>query len=418
MSSRNLSPRAYAHTFDERIAVVLPHAARTSPAFGRRLAAAGVAPDELTDVQSLDRIPVLGKDHLLDEQQAQPPLGGLLAPGAALRRIFQSPGPLYEPELARPDPWRWASGLRAAGFTSADVVINCFSYHLSPAGAMFEEACRAIGAAVLPAGVGNLDLQAQACDDLQVTAYIGLPSYLKSLLDKADELGLDLCLQRAFVTAEPFPPSLRAQLQDKVASVREGFGTAETGNLGYESDALDGFHVPDDALVQICDLTTGEALYDTREGQVVVTLFDRDYPLVRFGTGDLSSWAEPTDAEGLLVSAEPHDAADHVTPRIRGWLGRVGEAVKVRGLFLHPRQVRRALEDAEGVVAFRMVVDRSNDRDKLRCEVVPGDGAESGRLEEDVAARIRSALRFRVDVELVDSLSEGTEVIDDRRRWD
>ncbi|NIR36048.1 MAG: phenylacetate--CoA ligase, partial [Actinobacteria bacterium] len=169
---------------------------------------------------------------LLDLQRESPPFAGLVAADAPVRRVFQSPGPIYEPELDRADPWRWAPALRTAGFTDRDVVMNAFSYHLSPAGAMFEEAARALGARVLPAGVGNLDLQAQACGDLGVTAYIGLPSYLKALLERAEDGGDDpreWPLRRAFVTAEPLPPSLREWLAERVPVVLQGYGTAETG---------------------------------------------------------------------------------------------------------------------------------------------------------------------------------------------
>ncbi|MFW6091420.1 MAG: phenylacetate--CoA ligase family protein, partial [Actinomycetota bacterium] len=209
------SPVGYARSFDERVRTVLPEAAARCPGLARRLAAAGVAAGDLADVTALDRIPVMSKDELLDLQRADPPFAGLVADGAPVRRVFQSPGPLYEPELDRPDPWRWASALRAAGFSGRDLVLNSFGYHLSPAGAMFEEAARALGARVLPAGVGNLDLQAQACADLGVTAYTGLPSYLKALLERAEAGGDDpraWPLRRAFVSAEPLPPSLREWL--------------------------------------------------------------------------------------------------------------------------------------------------------------------------------------------------------------
>jgi len=208
---------------------------------------------------------VLSKDELLELQLADPPFGGLLSPEAKPRRVFQSPGPLYEIDDGAADPWRFAPALRLAGFHSDDVVLNAFGYHLSPAGAMFEQAVLALGGTVVPGGVGGLDLQARACRDLGVTAYVGLPSYLKALLEKADELGLEPAswpLERAFVTAEPLPAALRSWLEERIGLVRQGYGTAEAGNLGFECDAREGLHVPDDALVQVCDLTTGEPLWD------------------------------------------------------------------------------------------------------------------------------------------------------------
>lgn len=404
-----VSPLEYARSFDERVRTVLPEAAARCPGLARRLAAAGVPTGELAGVSALDRVPVMSKDELLDLQRESPPFAGLVATDAPVRRVFQSPGPLYEPELDRADPWRWAPALRAAGFTDRDVVMNAFSYHLSPAGAMFEEAARALGARVLPAGVGNLDLQAQACADLGVTAYTGLPSYLKALLERAEDGGDDprkWLLRRAFVTAEPLPPSLREWLAERVPVVLQGYGTAETGNLGYETPAMDGLHVPADALVQICDLSTGEAIYDGREGEVVVTVFEADAPVVRFGTGDLSAWAMDETA-----STEP-------TPRIRGWLGRVGDAVKVRGMFLHPRQVSAVMESVDGVEAYRFVIDRVDHRDVLRCELVPSSGADVEAVAGEIRSRVRDGLRFDVDVRAVAEPTVADGPIADTRRWD
>ncbi|HEV2712048.1 MAG TPA: hypothetical protein VGU26_03040, partial [Gaiellaceae bacterium] len=242
---------AYAASFDERIASVLAPAAERIRALGDRLRAAGVEPNELTSITVLDRIPIMTKDDLVDVQAAAPPFGDLLAADAPVRRMFQSPGPLYEPELDEPDPWRWRPAFEAAGFRAGEVVLNAGGYHLTPLGAMLEEGIRAVGGVVIPGGVGNLDLQVRACVDLGATAYVGLPSYLKALLEKADELDLGRSprLERAFVIAEPLPPSLRSLLEERVPVVQQGYGTAEGGNLGYECERKSGFHVPDDALV-------------------------------------------------------------------------------------------------------------------------------------------------------------------------
>ena len=398
---------AYAQSFDKRVATVASAAERV-PALRGRLGAAGVEPHELTSVDALDAIPILTKDQLVDVQADSPPFGGLLRAGAAVRRIFQSPGPMYEPELDEPDPWRWRPALEAAGFHAGDIVLNASGYHLTPLGAMFEEAARAVGATVIPGGIGNADLQVRACVDLGATAYIGLPSYLKALLDKAHELGLDgsLRLERAFVTAEPLPPSLRALIEERVPVLRQGYGTAEGGNLGYECERKAGFHVPEDALVEVCDLDTGRALWNGQEGQVVYTLFRADYPLVRIGTGDLSAFVP-----------EPCECG-RATPRISGWLGRVGDAVKVRGMFLHPRQVRPVMDGLTGVARYRFVVTREEHRDALRCDFVPAPGADAAATAEDVRERVRSALRFNVDVEAVESLDEDTPVLVDTRSWE
>jgi phenylacetate-CoA ligase len=397
---------AYVRRCDERVAAVLPDAARRVHVFAARLAQAGLRPDDLVDVAALDRLPVMSKDELVDLQAAEPPFGGLLAAGASVRRLFQSPGPLYEPEPDEPDPWRWVSALAAAGFGPDDVVLNACGYHLTPLGAMFEQALFALGATVVPAGVGSKDLQVRACRDLGVTAYVGLPSYLKALLEQADEEGLPPeRLERAFVLAEPLPPSLRAWLEERVPVVRQGYGTAEAGNLGFECDELEGLHLPNDALVQVCDLSSGEAFWDGREGQVVFTLFRPDYPLVRLGTGDLSAFL----TEPCRCSIP--------TPRIAGWLGRVGEAVKVRGMFLHPRQARTALAAVPGLEGFRFVVDRAEHRDMLRCEVVPATGADADALVAAVKERIRSGLRFGAEVVVVPELADEQTIVD-VRSWD
>jgi len=398
----------YRAGFDERVFEVLRPAAGIVPALGARLAEAGLVPDDLVDVAAVDRLPIMSKDDLLDLQAKDPPFGGFLAPGASIRRIFQSPGPIYEPEADVPDPWRAGSALEAAGFGADDLVLNCFGYHLSPAGVMFEEGARALGCRVIPAGVGNFDLAVRAARDLGATAYIGLPSYLKALLEKAEDAGgPPLRFQRALVTAEPLPPSLRSWLQERVPVVRQMYGTAESGTLGYECDAESGLHVPYDALVEVCALDDGSPRLDGGEGQVVVTLFSDHYPLVRFGTGDLSAFAS-----GDCSCGRP-------TPRLVGWLGRTGEAVKVRGMFLHPRQVTAVMAQVPSVSAYRFLIDRVDHKDVLRCEVVPAaEGIDHSHLAGEVHDTIRSGLRFDVEVKVVTALEAGATPITDLRTWD
>ena len=402
------SLEAYRASFDERVFDVLRPAAETVPALGARLAEAGLQPDDLVDVAALDRLAVQSKDDLIDLQAKDPPFGGYLAPGTKIRRIFQSPGPLYEPEPAVDDHWRAATALEAAGFGSGDIVLNCFGYHLTPAGVMFEEGARVLGCSVIPAGVGNFDLAVRAARDLRATAYIGLPSYLKALLEKSEEQdGPPLRFERAIVTAEPLPPSLRSWLEERVPVVRQLYGTAESGGLGFECEAVSGLHVPDDALVEVCNLDDGSPRLDGGEGQVVVTVFSAHYPLVRFGTGDLSAFASGECSCGRS------------TPRLVGWLGQSGEAVKVRGMFLHPRQVTAVMSQIPSVAAYRFIIDRVEHRDVLRCEVVPAaEGVDHHHLATEVHDTIRSGLRFDVEVQVVRALEAGAAPVTDLRTWD
>ncbi len=392
----------YAAELADEVTSAVARGRELVPTLAARLAAHGLTSTaSLRD--SLATLPILSKDDVLALQQADPPFGGALSPQAHVRRVFQSPGPIYEPQLDGPDPWRWGPALQAAGMGPNDLVLNCFGYHLSPAGAMFEEAALALGARVLPGGIGNQDLQARAVADLGVTAYTGLPSYLKAILDRYDELGLSpdrWRLHRALVTAEPLPDSLRALLRERVPTVLMAYGTAETGLIGYEKEPGGGLVPAPGVLVQVCDLDTGEPI-SQGEGQVVVTLLRPDYPLVRFGTGDLSAWRLGPDGG----------------PRLVGVLGRSGAAVKVRGMFLHPRQAAAVLAGVSDVHRWRFVIDRVDHRDELGCEIVVRPGADAAVVVADVTDRVRSGLRFSCAVSAVEALPDDVAAITDRRDW-
>jgi phenylacetate-CoA ligase len=368
------------------------------PAFAARLAATGIDPDSVRGCADLSRLPVLTKDELLAVQRIAPPFGGTVAPDAVVRRLFCSPGPLYVPQLAGPDPWRWGPALRATGIGPGDRVLNCLGHHLSPGGAMFEESCLALGATVIPAGVGNQELQVQVAAEAGATAYIGLPSYLKALIDKAAERGLAFPVRRALVTAEPLPDSLRDWLAGHIPVVLQAYGTAEAGLLGYETAPHSGLKVPDDVLVEVCDLDSGAPRLDDGVGHVVVTLFEPGLSLIRFGTGDLSAWITAPDGSA----------------RLAGVLGRFGEAVKVRGLFLHPRQAAAALDPVTGLARYRFLVRRVEHQDSLRCEIVAAAGADEDALAASVRGQIRSALRLGADVVCVTELPEGKTIVDER----
>lgn len=388
------------------VAELVRAAAERVPIFSRRLADAGLSPADVRAVSDLDALPVVDKDEVLARQLADPPFGGLLAEDARVLRVFQSPGPLYEPQMVDAD-WRWGQALRALGVGPGDTVLNCFGYHLSPAGAMLEQGAHSVGAATVPGGIGAQELQARSIADLPITTYTGLPSYLKALVDRFDADGHDPArwrLSKALVTAEPLPDSLRAELQQRVAAVRMAYGTGETGLLAYEDGAGAGMLLAEGVIVQVCDLTTGESLTDDGHGQVVVTVLRPDYPLVRFGTGDLSAWTLGPD--GSL--------------RLAGVLGRVGQAVKVRGMFLHPNQVHQTMSGVQGVVEYRFVVGRRNHKDTLRCELVTDPLHDNGREElcRLVEERVRDRLRFRAEVVVVGQLTSGEGPIIDTREWD
>jgi phenylacetate-CoA ligase len=389
---------AYTKERDDAVVQTVRAAAARVPAFAARLAAAGIDPAGVRGAADLGRLPVLGKDQLLAAQRADPPFGGVVAPDAPLRKLFCSPGPLYEPQLAGPDPWRWGEAMRAVGIGPGDRVMNCFSYHLSPAGAMMEEGALALGATVIPAGVGNVDLQVQVAADLGATAYGGLPSYLKALADKAAERGLPWTIRKALVTGEPLPESLRASLRTVTPTVMQSYGTAEAGLCAYETAAGSGLTVAQGIWVEVCDLDAGAPRADDGVGQVVVTVLRSDLALIRFGTGDLSAWTVGPD--GSL--------------RLAGVLGRIGDAVKVRGLFLHPRQAAAALAGVPGLAGYRFVVGRVEHQDTLRCEVEAAAGADAGAMAADVRDRIRSALRLGADVVAVATIAPGPSLVDER----
>lgn len=387
---------------EDALAVLLQQVLREDPTLAARFDAAGLDPAQVHDIRQLDQLPVQSKDELVAARVAQ-------SRHWTPRRIFQSPGPIYEAQPPGEDPWRWAQALHSAGLRPGEVVINCFGYHLSPAGAMFDEAVVAAGATVLPGGIGSQQLQVQAIQDLGVRGYVGLPSYLKALIDVAAEAGIspaDFPVRYALVTAEPLPGDLREALEKWVPTVRMAYGSAEAGLISYEDGAGPGMVEGPDIDIQVCDIGTGQPLM-TGEGEVVVTLARPQAPLLRFGTGDLSAWV--TDDHGAQVVDQ------HGRRRLAGILGRTGEAVKVRGMFLHPRQAQGALQNISGLAAFRFVITRDDHRDVVHCEYVSSANQD---LDAVLSERIRNALRFNAEVRQVTELPADAAVLVDERSWD
>ncbi len=385
----------------------IQHLYQNAPAFQRRMDKAGLTPADLQTEADLAKLPVLRKDDVIELQKQEPPFGGLLAaPIGSLRRVFQSPGPINEPEPNEPDPGRWAIALEAAGFQPDQLAINCFGYHMTPAGASLEEGLRHIGCVPIPGGIGNQEQQVQMMSSFQVTGYVGLPSYLNALLEKAEALNLPLYLQRAFVLAEPLPSSLRQALNERGIEVFQGYGTAECGNLGYDCPELAGWHIPENTIIQICDINNGQPLPYGETGEVVVTLFNKHYALVRFGVGDLSS-----------IIAEPC-ACGRPGLRLNGWQGRVGAATKVRGMFLHPTQLADMMARFPQVKAYQAIITRKDHRDDLTLAVVLQKGVDSTAVSQSLKTTARQALKFELKVAVLDSLPANTPPIRDERTWE
>jgi len=380
---------------------------------------AGVEPSSVCTRSALAALPVLRKPELLERQKAlraaEPfdPFGGYSAVGwralrglSGARRVYQSPGPIYEPEGTRADYWRIARALRAAGFEAGDLVHNSFSYHLTPGAWMMESGAQALGCTVFPGGVGNTELQLQAMADLRPDAYCGTPSFLRILLEKAAETGVVIpSLKKALVSGEAFPPSLRDWLKERGIEGYQAYATADVGLIAYETAARQGLVVDEGVLVEIVRPGTGDPVPEGEVGEVVVTVLHPEYPLVRFGTGDLSA---------VLPGPCP---TGRTNGRIKGWMGRADQTAKVRGMFVHPSQVAEVLRRHAGVTRARLVVEgeMANDRMTLRLEVA---GAPDG-LGEAVAHTVRDVTKLRCDVELVTpgSLPNDGKVIEDARTY-
>ncbi len=392
-----------------RLRGLVAHAYANAPAVRTRFDELGLRPEDVRDLSDLARIPVLPKARLVELQSAEPPFGGLLAvPVDEIRWIFRSPGPIYDPH-GRDEGWGWEEALFAAGFRGGDVCINTFGYQMTPAGMMFDDGLARLGCAVIPTGVGDREAQIEILRALRVKGFAGMGSFLLQIGEKAVELGLDprrdFSLEVAFTTAEPLPDSLRAAVEDMFGLVlRQGYGTADCGCLAYECYHKGGMHLVNRAIVEIVDPTTGQPVPDGDTGEVVVTLFNRAYPLIRFGTGDLSALDRGECACGRQ------------TPKLRGWLGRADQLVKVKGQFVHPGQLQGVFKEFPEVRSFRAVVTREANRDVLTVRVEgAADDALGGRLE----ARLRDVLRIGASVSWVapGSLPTDGKVLEDAREW-
>ena len=396
----------------------LPGLVRTAqqlPAMGERLQ--GVDAAALNSRAALARVPVTRKGELLQRQiasRASDPFGGYSAIGwramarSGARRVYQSPGPIYEPEGAAPDYWRSARALQAAGFQAGDLVHNSFSYHLTPGAWIMEAGAHALGCTVFPGGVGNTELQLQAIAELRPDAYCGTPSFLRILVEKATETGASIAsIRKALVSGEAFPPSLRDWLLERGIQGYQAYATADAGLIAYETEARQGLVVDDGILLEIVRPGTDDPVPEGEVGEVVVTVFNPDYPLVRFGTGDLSA---------LLPGPCP---TGRTNTRIKGWMGRADQTTKVRGMFVHASQVGEIVKRHPGVLRARLVVEGEMANDRMSLHVEHAGPAEG--LEQAVAASVKDITKLRADqVQVVPpgSLPNDGKVIEDARKYD
>ncbi|MEW5888174.1 MAG: AMP-binding protein [Pseudomonadota bacterium] len=368
---------------------------------------AGVEPRDIASRQALARLPVVRKNQLIELQKSPRPFGGLNGtPAGQLARIFASPGPIYDPEGYAIDWWRMARALFAAGFRKGEVIHNTLAYHMSPGGFMIDGGARRLGCAVFPAGVGQTEMQVSVIADVRPHGYGGTPSFLRIILEKADELGADVSsLRKALVSGEALPPSLRAWLEGRGIKTRQCYATADIGLIAYETDALEGMVVDEEVVVEIVRPGTGDPVAEGEVGEVVVTTFNPDYPLIRFGTGDLSA---------VLPGMSP---CGRTNTRIKGWMGRADQTAKVKGMFVHPQQIAEVVKQHAEIKRARLVVENpgGEDRMTLRCEVERvGEG-----LADAIVASIRSYTKLRGEVEFCapGSLPNDGKIIEDLRKY-
>ena len=392
---------------DERakdISLELPKQIERAKTTGLGALLGDVDPREIDSLEALSALPVLRKSTLGALQKEIPPFGGLIATSLSdLDHVFQSPGPIYEPGQNSRDWWRVGRFLHACGFGRDDLVQNCFSYHMTPAGSIFENGARAVGATVFPAGVGNTELQAAAAANLGVTAYAGTPDYLKAILESADEAGLDLSrIKKAAVGAGALFPSVRAYYADRGIRCLQCYATADLGNIAYETVADEGLVVDEGVFVEIVTPGTGNPVPEGEIGEVLVTTLNEDYPLIRFATGDLSAVLPGMSSCG------------RTNMRMVGWKGRADQTTKIKGMFVRPEQVAEIVERHAEVKKARIVVTRSNEADvftmKLETEI-----GEAGRYESTVQEILK--LRGRIEICAPGTLPNDGKVIDDQRSY-
>jgi phenylacetate-CoA ligase len=394
--------------------VQIAHAQKNAPAFAEILKDINAA--DITSRNALAKLPVIRKYELLDKQKASRAAAGsvfggfsAVSYGQQMPRVFSSPGPLYEPEGSRPDYWRMARAIAAAGFQSGELIHNCFSYHFTPAGSMMETGAHALGCTVFPGGIGQTEQQVHAMAELQPAGYIGTPSFLKIILEKAAEMGVALpSVKKALVSGEAFPPSLRDWMTERGVNAYQCYATADVGLIAYETSARQGLVIDEGVIVEIVRPGTGDPVPEGEVGELVITSLNPDYPLIRFGTGDLSA----------ILSG--HCPTGRTNQRIKGWMGRADQTTKVRGMFVHPGQVAEVVKRFPSALRARLIVqgEMANDSMALHVETTAAHGAEA-ELKAQIAEAIRDVTKLRSDVHLVapGTLANDGKVIEDARSY-
>lgn len=400
------SPELRTEALTKAVAAQLVHAKTNAPAYARLFKDNSFA--QFNSLDQLESLPVTTKASLLRLQKEAPPFGGFTAfAEGALDYVFVSPGAIFEPQTNRPDYWRFGRSLFAAGIRRGDLVHNTFSYHLTPAGAMFNCGCHAIGATVIPGGVGQTEQQVETIAVLKPSGYSGTPSFLKILLEKAAQLGADIsCIKHALVSGEAFPAAIRQHLKAHGINALQAYATADLGMIAYESSAESGLILDEDVYVEIVRPATGDRVPDGEVGEVVVTTLNPDYPLIRFATGDLSAMMPGTSHCG------------RTNKRIKGWMGRADQTAKVRGMFIRPEQIAQVIKKHPEVSKARLVVDWINQADvmTLHCETATHDA----NLTDALGNSIRALCKVRGEVKLIapGSLPNDGIVIADIRKYD
>jgi phenylacetate-CoA ligase len=400
-------------TIDQRIHDLITHAYQHAPAIKGILDGVGLKPDDIQSASDLPKIPVTSKDALVKIHEENPPFGGFLAVDAySLPRIYISPGPIYDPQPPNPEGAQAAlAPFKYAGFGKGDRVLNTFMYHLTPAGLLLDEALRACGATVLPTGPGNVELQIMMAMKLNASGFVGTPSFLAAILDKMAEMGIpkeSVPINKALFTAEPYTPSQRARFESEYGMrTTSAYGTADLGLVGYTRDDIQGFCITEAVYLEICDPQTGQPVEAGNMGEIVATTFNKAYPLVRFGTGDLGALAPQPTADGFQ--------------HLLGLYGRSGDAIKVRGMFLHPNQLLAAKMQFPQIRHLQAIITRPDNADvvTLKVELTP-DGNGDG-LDEQLKALAQAAIRLRIDEVLIVAAGEidpAQRAVRDERKWE